>query len=1126
MKKLLLLLCVLLAGCIHLFAQQRSEQEAMQIAQGFFEANGNAIRLSIVQSQKVKSQVRRRLTPSKDGTAISSSFYVVNDETNDRFVIVSSDERFYDILGFSNNGIFVPESAPPALLELLEGYNAELDYLKENASGCTTNKPRRTYFPSVEPLIKSKWGQQSPYWDWCPYNLEKNTEHPCVTGCVATALAQVMNYYKYPEYGQNSSSYTTSFGTTLSIDYDTVHFEWNKICDTYNYYYDDNGEYQRASSRSAEEQREVAKLMKVCGVSVAMGYGVGLSGAYSQDLVTALIKYFKYNPNILYKSMADYSAEDWDNMIIQDLQAGHPILYSGNEGYLGSGHQFILDGCNSNGMYHFNFGWSGRYDGYFMLRGNEALDYKYGQSMVYQITPELYGIHEDYNISSFEIDKINVTVGDECQFSLGADYARSGVRTDAIPFNGQIGLGLYDTEYNFIDSLYSEKVVAGTSYKSIYNKSFHIDETIFSVGKEYIIASFSKASESVQPSLIRNDDGSITYYTAKRTDNIIHLCPQGKEISYVSGVYKVEATDQNGKHTEWYSRVDLSSKSSDYDFTFYNIDPSASKKDNSRMCQVSGELSRDGTQLKLSKYVYYGAEVGLMNYSNIKDDLIMYINPSNGQLTINDAWGAVLKSDSTLVSKYTNTVLTPVSQDELELTVADNVAGDLVNRIPSEIRRFIISLTITGTVNGNDVKLIRELSSTGSLSYINLYDARIVEGGDAYYKEYQTQNNVIGEYMFSDCDVLKKIILPSHITAIGKDAFYDSDRLESLILPDGIKVIPSFAISYCDDLSYLSIPSSVELISDYSLSNSRSIKRIDCYVRNVESLKESSSSWSKAGELRAFKDVPENCEWHVISGLSPKYEAQSWWKDTWTIVDDLPMGLQMGDSNADGEIDVADVMSIANYIMSQPLPTFVFETSDMDKDGVVDVVDISLVVNVIMSQTPSSSARKMSKAARQTSAEIKIAQEENDLVVSVVNNNRYVAAQFDICLSDEVDIQSIYAEVNSVSLHCQRIGDTTYRVVMFSTNGSSIIGPDRKLLRITLPSRIMPFIDNALFVTEQGDKHNMMCASENSTNIIETIQVESTSEVFTIDGRRVIIDDVSKLTNGLYIINGKKYIAR
>jgi len=1125
MKKFSFSLFLLLFSCISMMAQQRSESEAIQIAQEFFGKEGKMSQLSVVSNQKVEAQIRKRVATARRAPAQNQSFYVVNDEANHRFVIVSSDKRFHDILGYSTNGAFDPEMAPPALLEILDGYDSELDYLYEHPSDVHPRHQSRISFPEVKPLIKSKWGQQAPYYDLCPYDYENSTDHPCVTGCVATALAQVMNYYQYPEYGQDSYSYTTSFGTTLSIDYDTVHFEWNKICDTYNYYYDDNGEHQRSPTRSAEEQLAVAKLMKACGVSVAMGYGVGASGAYARDLVTALVKYFKYNPNILYKQKDDYSAEDWDAMITEDLLAGHPILYGGNQGW--SGHQFIIDGCKSNGMYHFNFGWNGYDDGYYMLTGTDGIDYNWGHAMVFQITPELYGVHEDYNATKFDLQKINVNVGDDCKFKLLADYARKGRETDAIPFNGRIGVGLFDADYCFVDSLYSKEITAGAKSEDIWNESLRMEETKFLNGKDYIIAPFSKPHEAEQPFLMRNKDGKITYYTAKRVDNVIHLSPQGIEMPDVSGVYKIVATNPNGHPTEWYARIDLSGKASDYEFTVYNIDPAASNPETSRMCYVSGELNRDGTQLKLSKFVYHGADVGLMNYSNIEDDIILNINPDNGQLTINDTWGTVLKKDSSVVSQYTNTLLTPVPLDELELVIAVDNAGELANKISPSTRNFVTSLTITGGVNGTDIKLIRELATTGSLMHLNLSDARIVEGGEAYYKDYKTQNNVIGNHMFYYCDILKSIILPSKLFSIEDYAFYNCDEVESIALPEGINEVPYAALSFCDNLSYIMIPSSVKIIDNYSLSYCRVLKRIDSYVRNVESLKSSSYYWTTAGDLRAFEDVPDGCEWHVVKGLIQKYKDQPWWKDSWSIVDDLSTNLQLGDSNGDGEVDVADVMSIANYIMSQPLPTFVFETSDMDKDGVVDVADLSLVVNEIMYQTPASASRRMRQAAQLSSAEMMISQDGQDNIVSVTTNDRFVAAQFDLHVLEDTDIQSISSEANKVDLRFQRIDETTYRIILFSVDNSSILDAKGNLLRVSLSNGVVPSIGNSLFVTEQGEKFSLKCSSGTATQI-ELTQTEKTSalEVYTLDGRKVIADDISRLANGLYIVNGKKYIVK
>ena len=230
MKKYLFIIAALLIG-ISAFAQPRSEQEAMQIAKNFFakSAKKKAPQLSVVSQEKVSRQIRKKVPSAQKAPAQHSSCYIINDEANNRFVIVSSDERFYTILGYSDNGAFDPEMAPPALLELLDGYDAQYDYLLENAQTAPRVTTRTGAFPEIQPLIKSRWGQGAPYWDWCPYNYEKNSEHPCVTGCVATALAQVMNYYQFPKRGQDSYSYTTSFGTTLAIDYDTIHFEWDNM---------------------------------------------------------------------------------------------------------------------------------------------------------------------------------------------------------------------------------------------------------------------------------------------------------------------------------------------------------------------------------------------------------------------------------------------------------------------------------------------------------------------------------------------------------------------------------------------------------------------------------------------------------------------------------------------------------------------------------------------------------------------------------------------------------------------------------------------------------------------------------------------------------------------------------
>ena len=1123
MKKLLFVIIVLL-NVVSTNAQPRSELEAKQIASDFFakSAKKQAPKLSVVSQQKVKRQIRRNAASLQKKDAIHSSCYIINDDANNRFVIVSSDERFYTILGYSNNGAFDPEMAPPALLELLDGYDAQYDYLLENAQTAPRVTTRTGAFPEIQPLIKSRWGQGAPYWDWCPYNYEKNSEHPCVTGCVATALAQVMNYYQFPKRGQDSYSYTTSFGTTLAIDYDTIHFEWDKICDTYIYYYDDKGQYQRVPSRSAEEEKEVAKLMKACGVSVAMGYGPGSSGAYSQDLVSALIKYFGYNPNILFKRKRDFSSEDWDAMILQELSVGHPVLYAGvsSEG----GHQFVIDGCNTNGMYHFNFGWSGSSDGYYNLTGTDAMEFESGQDMVYQVTPEEYGIHEDYYSTDFMLQKRKLSFAQKCVFSFSVRYARQGVATPCIPFTGQIGIALFDTDFKFVDTLYTHQLSNDKgSYYSPWNESFIFEEKNMVEGKEYIVALFSKSVDTNEPSLIRTVSGKQVYYLAKVENGLITLSPQGVEIPEIGGVYKVRALDVQGQQQEWYARIVLSKQSSDYDFTIYNIDPAASRQDNSRMCQVSGELSQDGKQLKLSKYVYYGAEVGLMNYSNNNGDIILKVNPDNGHLVITDSWGTALKSDNSVVSQYTNTLFTPVSRDELELAIEVNNAGELINKISPIKRNFITSLTLTGDINGTDVKLIRELAISGSLTHLNLSDVCVVEGGKPYYQEFKTRNGVIGESMFSACEMLKEIILPSNITAIDKYAFYNSDRLESLILPEGIQEIPSYAISFCDNLSYLSIPSSVKLINDYCLSYCHSLRRIDCYVSNVGKLKSSSSRWSEEGDLSAFRDVSEDCEWHVGKGLIKSYTSQSWWKESWSIIDDLPIATIKGDSNDDGEVDVADVTAIINHIMLQAQDYFNFEASDINDDGEVDVTDLTLVINAIMKPEETIDRRSIKEIdGKQSNPIIEFVPSENGNSLRLPNSEKYVSAQFDVVIPPTTTIESIQVADGHQAVLEQTKGGC-YRVVVFSMSNRPFKEVDGDWLKISLNSGNTIRIENAILTTTDFTKKSVDVINALPTSL-KKVNGSPSTEVYSLDGKKVGVE--SQWSNRIYIINGKKCIIK
>ncbi|MBR2238750.1 MAG: Spi family protease inhibitor [Prevotella sp.] len=205
MKKALLTIAYLSLCCIVVTAQHRSEQEAVEKAQEFFNERkaANPARLESVPQRQMLSILNRHRAKAKQVESKSYARYIVNDDANGRFVIVAADERMHAILGYSDNGTFNVDSIPEGLLDMLDGYDREYEILQE-ADGAVAGNSRRGPTKNIAPLVKSQWNQWSPYNDYCP---KAPTGDNCVTGCVATAMAQVMNRWKYPATGHGSILY-------------------------------------------------------------------------------------------------------------------------------------------------------------------------------------------------------------------------------------------------------------------------------------------------------------------------------------------------------------------------------------------------------------------------------------------------------------------------------------------------------------------------------------------------------------------------------------------------------------------------------------------------------------------------------------------------------------------------------------------------------------------------------------------------------------------------------------------------------------------------------------------------------------------------------------------------------
>ncbi|MBQ5980949.1 MAG: leucine-rich repeat protein [Prevotella sp.] len=666
MKRITLSLIALLL-CLCIQAQHRSEQEAIQIAQEFFAKKqmNKAPRLSVVPQQKVSQQIQRRVASAKKTPAQNSSFYIINDEESNRFVIVAADERLNTILGYSDHGAFDDNKAPEGLLELMLNYDAQYSFLLAN--GCVTSYDHKTDSKDIGPLIPSQWGQDSPFNDDCPENKKFATGELCASGCVATAMAQVMNYYKYPAKGQGGTyTYTiNSQGIPQSFNYDALTINWDNILNIYD------------SNSTDKQKSEVAKLLHACGVSVSMDYGednYNQSGAYSPNIPYAMIHYFGYNPNVVYYDRAYFSDKEWNQIIMAELESSRQILYSG-QSWLG-GHQFILDGCNSEGKYHFNFGWKGDGDGYFEIDAispSILQNYSSNHTMVCLITPNEVGIHEDVFYSDIftinNADKSETKVGRSVDFefspicySSNSTYKENRLST----FSGKLGVGLYDTNFNYLQSLkeYNVSDVAICEGFNVPGSLFLYSGT-FKDG-EYYIAPYAKASESKYPTRIRTPRGERDFYYVSVDNGNVQFQVGGGPTPpsfpvVVEGDYNISAsniavTKEKWNISIWQDREDAAK------YWISNFDPAVAKKGynyESGWNKVYGYINETHTQLSVPVNQEIGKDIVTRNISG-GNNITIQLTEKDGKMyfsSINDIWGSKELSAESEMSRYQYTTI-------------------------------------------------------------------------------------------------------------------------------------------------------------------------------------------------------------------------------------------------------------------------------------------------------------------------------------------------------------------------------------------------------------------------------------------------------------------------------------
>lgn len=308
-----------------------------------------AMGLSLIKTMSASTSAPQ-LVYTQQATAQPAA-YIFARGTNAGYIVVSADDKAVPVLGYCDYGTFDVADMPDGMKYWLEYYAEEIDAARTSGvSGTLTTASASSSREAIAPMLTTSWDQRSPYNDKCP--LVGTT--PTYTGCVATAMAQVMKYHNWPAAGKGSNSYSWN-DKTLSFDFSTITFDWDNMLDSYGYGW----------AATDAQKDAVATLMYACGISVGMSYGTSSSGAPLKYCGRALVNNFNYDASLRYLEREYYSSADWENEVYQSLADGYPVLYSGWSN--SSGHAFVCDGYSTDGYFHFNWGWGGYLNGYFKL---------------------------------------------------------------------------------------------------------------------------------------------------------------------------------------------------------------------------------------------------------------------------------------------------------------------------------------------------------------------------------------------------------------------------------------------------------------------------------------------------------------------------------------------------------------------------------------------------------------------------------------------------------------------------------------------------------------------------------------------------------------------------------------
>ena len=576
MKKLFFIILTLPAL---LLAAPVDPNLAQQVAQNFINSTGDSLR-----AQQPASQPRRLKRVTKQATDIPQ-YYIFNNEDGG-FVIVSGDDCATPILGYSNDGNIDLDNMPIQLEELLRTYAEEIQYAVNNnlqatdeVAKCWKSYKRspqaQTTIAVISALITTSWDQYPRYNNKCPVDASLNAYggHP-TTGCVATAMAQVMKYWEYPKKGYGSKSYRSEYYGTLTADFGSTAYDW------------DNMPLKLSSSTSSAQNNAVATLMYHCGVAVSMNYNSDGHGSSSANTIdwgggrasaeTALKEYFAYASTVEGKQSSSMSVSAWKSMLKNELDNKRPILYRGVSSQ--GGHAFICDGYDSNDKFHFNWGWGGQSNGFYSLTAGTSGSHNFTQDQcaVIGIKPKdgstpakNYNLYMNTDLTATNTSSSTSSEPNAYYFGNTISFTAKVENNGKGTFNGYFKVGAYTEGGDFIawsNEAYHFSLEAGQhTVEKTYTFSGGMP---FKPGK-YRAYMYYQDDDETQSKLVKTDEGILfteynnVAFTIKSSGNLqrtsdYYVYDQLFDGSYTAGNRaRINVDVKNNSSSKFYGMIRL-----------------------------------------------------------------------------------------------------------------------------------------------------------------------------------------------------------------------------------------------------------------------------------------------------------------------------------------------------------------------------------------------------------------------------------------------------------------------------------------------------------------------------------------------------------------------------------------